>query len=438
MKPVLFIKETLADAIKVLTSREGLKNLYGVSLYRNAVYLMLSSIVLGLTGFFFWVVAARLYPVEGVGLASAAISAMGLLALLSTLGLDYGLIRFLPQAGGGSRDMMNTCFTIGAITAIALSLIFLAGLPLWSPALLSIRAHPAFIAAFVMFTVAITLQSFTRQTFIAERRTEFAVWQGLIFGLLRFVPLVALAALFHTFGIFASWGIAASIAVAISISLLIPRVEARYLPFPVVKKEIVKDIAHFSGANYIATLIGGMPHFILPLMVINLLGAEQSAYFYIGYAIANILLTIPMATSFSLFAEGSYDEENLARDVRRSLKLVLLILIPAIVIVFLLGDKILLLFGEAYSENATRLLWCLALSALPAGINTIYFGKKRVEKRMRSVMVLSALVTAAILGLSYFLLPRMGIIGAGIACLIGRGLVSLGTTGALLRRHQGA
>ena len=72
IKPVLFVKETLAEATKVLTSREGLKNLYGVSLYRNAVYLMLNSAILAITGFFFWVLAARLYPVEGVGFASAA------------------------------------------------------------------------------------------------------------------------------------------------------------------------------------------------------------------------------------------------------------------------------------------------------------------------------------------------------------------------------
>ena len=433
---ISLFKSVFLDAFRLARyPREGLKSLYGVSLYRNAVYLMLSSAVGAATGFFFWMVAARLYPVEGVGLASAAISAVGLLALLSTLGLDYGLIRFLPNSGEKANKIINSCFTIGGIAAIALSLIFLAGLPFWSPALLSIRGHPVFFAAFVIFTAIITLQSFTRQTFVAERKAEFALWQGLIFGLLRFIPLVALASFFHTFGIFASWGVASSVAVATSIFLFIPRAQTGYFPFPVVKKEVVNEMAHFSAANYIATLIGGMPHFILPLMVINLLGAEQNAYFYIGYAIANILLTVPIAASFSLFAEGSCDEESLARNVARTLKLVLVILIPAIVIIFVLGDKILLLFGEAYSENATRLLWCLALSAFPASINSIYFSKKRVEKRMRSVVILNVIAAVAILGLSYFLLPTMGIVGAGVACLIGRGLVSLGIVGSLLHRR---
>ena len=99
-----FVKETLVDAARILTTKESLKGLYGVSLYRNAVYLMINSGVFAITGFFFWMAAARLYPTEAVGLASAAIVASGLLALLSTLGLDCGLIRFLPWSGEKARD----------------------------------------------------------------------------------------------------------------------------------------------------------------------------------------------------------------------------------------------------------------------------------------------------------------------------------------------
>jgi len=78
--------------------RDKIRGFLRISLYRNAAYLLMTSGTNSLAGFVFWAMAARLYPAEGVGLASAAISAMGLLALLSTLGMDYGLIRFLPGA----------------------------------------------------------------------------------------------------------------------------------------------------------------------------------------------------------------------------------------------------------------------------------------------------------------------------------------------------
>ncbi|MBA7502786.1 hypothetical protein ES706_01380 [subsurface metagenome] len=436
MKPLSFIRATFLDALGIVRSpREGLKSLYGISLYRNAVYLMLNSAILALTGFFFWAVAARLYPVEGVGLASAAISAMSLLAVLSTLGLTYGLIRFLPKAGEKSRDMINSCFTIGGLTSIALSLIFLAGLPFWSPALLPIREHPVFFAAFIIFAGAITFQSFTQQTFVAKRKAGFALAQGLTFGLLRFIPLVALAALFHTFGIFASWGIAASVAVAIGIFLFLPKVQAGYRPVPTIRRQAINDMMHFSFVNYAANILWAIPTYVLPLMVVNLLGAEQNAYFYIARAIASVLFMIPLAASFSLLAEGSHNEERLASDIKRSLRLILFLLIPAIIIIFFLGDKILLFFGAVYSENATRLLRILAISALPVSLNYIYFSIKRVEMKMKGVIGLSAFIAVATLALSHVLLPRMGIIGAGIAWLVSQAVVAV-VTGCKLWRRQ--
>lgn len=110
-----FVKETIVDAARIFASREAVKGLYRVSLYRNAVYLMINSAIVSFTGFFFWMAAARLYPAEAVGLASAAMAAIGLLAILSTLGLDFALIRFLPGSGEKARDMINSCFTIGAL-----------------------------------------------------------------------------------------------------------------------------------------------------------------------------------------------------------------------------------------------------------------------------------------------------------------------------------
>ena len=121
------VKETFTDGVKTLTSKEGLKRLYGVSLYRNAIYLMLNSAALAVLGFVFWILAARFYSTEEVGLAAAIIAAATFLALLSTLGLDYGLIRFMPNSGKKFNSLVNSCFTVSGLAAIVFSLIFLAG-----------------------------------------------------------------------------------------------------------------------------------------------------------------------------------------------------------------------------------------------------------------------------------------------------------------------
>lgn len=85
-------------------------------------------------GFIFWVLVTQFYSEVAVGFSSAVISAMGLLATVSVLGLDVSLIRFLPQAEK-PRELINTCFTIGTLSSLIISVAFPSSLNLWPPVL---------------------------------------------------------------------------------------------------------------------------------------------------------------------------------------------------------------------------------------------------------------------------------------------------------------
>jgi O-antigen/teichoic acid export membrane protein len=93
------------------------------------------------------------------------------------------------------------------------------------------------------------------------------------------------------------------------------------------------------------------------------------------------------------------------------------LLVPAIAVVFLLGGKVLLLFGRAYSEAATQLLWLLSLATLPMTLNLTYFSIRRVQHRMADVVLSLGWILVGTLGLGAVLLPRMGLIGAGVVWL---------------------
>jgi O-antigen/teichoic acid export membrane protein len=405
----------------IFSPRKSLKTLFNVSLYRNTFFLVLNNVILQATGFFFWMAAARFYSTEAVGLSSAANTSMLLLATLAALGLDFSLVRFLPNAGEKSKDIINTSFTIGGLVSVVLALGFIAGLNIWSPALIPIRQNPVFFIVFVVTVVATTLNTFAQRVFTAKLKSSLAMTRGLTFGLSRIVFLVPLAIFYQSFGIFTAWGLAVILAVVISLTAL-SKIENNYRPLPVVKKDILKDMMRFSFTNYIANIIWFLPGSILPIIVINMVGAEQNAYFYIAWALGNILFNIPTSLSYSLLAEASSDQSKMKRDVTRSLKLIMVILVLAILVMLAIGDKLLLLFGQAYSENATRLLQLLALSALPQGIIQVFFSVKRVEMRMKSVIVLSAFITIIALGLSFMLIPRIGIEGVGIARLVSQGV----------------
>jgi O-antigen/teichoic acid export membrane protein len=392
---------------------------------------MMNNALYGVVGLAFWVIAARFSSAEDVGLASASVSAMLLVSLLATPGLDYALIRFLPASGKDANAMINSCLTISGFTSIALALIFILGLDLWSPALIFLRQNPWFFCAFVLFTTGWTIYVLTGRVFIAKRSAGYTLAQGMIFNITRLALVVFLPAFFYAFGIFASWGIATIVAFIIGAFLFLRLVQAGYFPRPTVNRAIIAKMMRFSLANYIVSLLWFAPTYILPLMVVNLLDAESNAYFYIAWSIASVLFSIPISASFSLFAEGSIDEKNLDRNAKKSLVFTLAIIIPAILVIVFLGDKILLLFSAAYSEKATSLLQLLALSCLPVSIINIYFGFKRAKMQMGSVIVLNTFMAISALTLSWVLIPRMGIQGAGIAwlssqCLAASAIVLLG------------
>ena len=245
--------------------------------------------------------------------------------------------------------------------------------------------------------------------------------------------VILLGLVFNAFGIFASWAIALCVTSLLGIFLLLPRIRKDYRPRFSINRKAIGETVHFSAANYIAHFAIAAPGFILPIMTVNMLGAEANAYFYIAWMLGFILLSIASAVSMSLFAEGSYDEGKLRLVMRQSLKLTFLILVPVVIIVLAVGDKLLILFGAAYSESGATLLRILAVAALPASMSHIYLGMKRVQKKLATIIALTGSISLGILVLSYILLPNMGINGVGIACLASYGMAAIVITFDWLR-----
>jgi O-antigen/teichoic acid export membrane protein len=418
------IFKTLSEAAHIITSKERIKQLFHIPLYSNAFYLMLSTAITAILGFLFWIIVARFYTEAEVGLASAIISSICLLSSLGYVGLNFSLIRFLPQAEK-PQELINTCFTLSGLISVVLAGIFIAGLQWWSPALAFIKESAVFSLAFVAFVLLWTLSYFIDNAFIARRRAGFVLSKNIIIALLRIPLPILLVAFFHTFGIVASWAIAVIVAVAVSLFLFLPKVQKSYKPVPVLKLNLIKGVWRYSGASYLAELVTIAPGTLFPIMVVNLLSAESNAYFYIAWMIASLLSAIPLAVSQSLFAEGSHFEEKLGENVGKSLKFTFLLLIP-VVILFVFGGKWLLLaFGQAYSSHALSLLRILTISSLPLGINCIYTSILRVTNRIKELAGIWAFVALATLLTSYLILPTTGIIGIGYTWLVAHSLVAL-------------
>ncbi len=367
-------------------------------------------------GFLFWTAAARLYHPQDVGLAAAAVSAVGLLAMLSGLGLDYALVRFL-QGAVRPQEIINSCLTIGSVAALLVAGTFLAGLGVWSPAMVPVRSSLAYAASLIVAAVFTTLVGYMAAVYLSRKNARLVFGQSLIFGGAKVGAVIVLAiAGAGAVGLLSAWVVGLLAAAGVGLAVFMPRVESGGFRFrPAVAREVVNDMAHFASANYVSAVLWSAPASLLPIVVTNVAGAEANAYFYVAMSVGGLLAMVPAAVSMSLFAHGSRDETDLLQRAFESARFSLLLLAPAIVGIFLFGGKVLLIFGRVYSDAGTRLLWMLALSALPLAVNYLFFSVRRVQQRMSGVIAGTAWVLLVTLSLSIILLPKVGLLGAGFA-----------------------
>ncbi len=138
-------------------------------LYKNSFFLMLSRVFNVACGFVFWIVAAKFYSVEDVGVATALISSLGLVILFSRFGFDFSLIRFI-HVNDKSR-VMNTCLAITTVSSLIIGVIYLSGIAFFASGLSFIQG-PGYAAMFLLFVIMNSIVSITGNALTAMRRAR--------------------------------------------------------------------------------------------------------------------------------------------------------------------------------------------------------------------------------------------------------------------------
>ena len=81
-------------------------------------------------------------------------------------------------------------------------------------------------------------------------------------------------------------------------------------------------------------------------------------------------------------------------------------------------------FGPGYAHGGGTLLRLLALALIPNVIVAIGLSVARIQHDGRLVILIQGALCVPIVGLSLLLLPRLGIEGVGVACLVGQTAVA--------------
>lgn len=390
---------------KLKNNFNSLKNHLESPLYVNSFYIMLTMAASSVIGFVFWIVAAKVYSPSSVGINTALISSLSVLTLISMLGFDQSIIRFFPE--GDKSRIFSTAIIITVFATAVFGLIFILGIDLWAPSLSMIKNNALLFYVFLLANVLTVLAGIA---FLALRKAKYYFIQNLITGirLILLIPFVALTSL----GIFSSYGVSFVIALIFSIIVL--------YKFGIHPKKFDKnfltDSFHFSAGNYTFGILTVIPSQILSIIILNTLGADQTAYYYIAFTIASILFIIPQAFSTSLFVEGSHGEP-LRKNILRSLGSIFSLLIPLAIIFYIMGGFILTLIGHNYL-NALGLFDLMILSSIFMVPYYIFISIKKVQKDMKSLIFIGALLTTLTIGLSYLLMLKYGLMGVGYGWIV--------------------
>jgi len=392
------------------------------SLYGNSIYLILSTAVMALLGFFSWIIIARLFTPHQIGLATTLVSVISLLANLSLMGLNVGLIRYLPPSDSKRKnEIINTSFIIIILTSIFASFIYLIGLDVFSPKLHFVKSNLLLIVLFVLFAIIFSLDLTTESIFIALRKSKYVLMKNGFISILKLILPVCLIGLAF-YGIFLAISIATSAAVIFSVTVLIRKLNYRFTPK--INIELIKNMAKFSFGNYIAASLSQLPNQILPIIITNQLSPKISAFYYVVMMIANFLYVIPTAIAEALFAEGSHNEKELHTHTIRATKVIFAIVTPALICVILFGKFVLNFFGEEYANQGYPFLVILATSTIFLAATRICATILKIHHQIKALIISYIISTFSIIVFSYLLI-KFGLIGIGYAWLLGKMILAI-------------
>lgn len=417
---------SLEPRIKTLSTSRLIAHVQA-PLYRNAYAWMISTGISSGLGIIYWIVAARYYTTEVVGLSATMISAMIFLSGVSQLNLMSALIRFIPNAGQATSRLVGYSYAVTALIATVLGLLIVGGFRDWFSRFIFPDTSADLTLWFIVSTVIWCIFALQDSVLTGLRDAVWVPAENISYAVAKIALLVLFAKPLPQYGIFASWIIPVVVAILPINLLIFRRLVPRHVrmtkaqALPIVPTQIVKYIA----GNYAGWLFMLASIRLLPVMVTHQAGARAGAYFFLSWMIANSLKLVTTNMAMSLTVEGVREPAKLKAQGSNFLINIAGIFVPMITVLLLGAPYILGLLGGSYSVEGTALLRLLALSVIPSIVTAIYTSVAQVRNRVASIVVVQGSFCVLVLTLSFALLRLYGITGVGFAFLASETIIAL-------------
>jgi O-antigen/teichoic acid export membrane protein len=400
---------------------------------RNALALIANTGITSVLGFAYWIAAARYYSPAVVGESAALLSALLLLANIAELNLYNTLIRFLPTAGGRAGTYVLRAYLAVIVAGLMVGVV---ALPLLDSLTLLDQLLGfgwAGLACFLGAVVAFTLFALQDSVAIGLRAAAWVPVENALFGVGKLLLLVLFAG-WGRLGIFTSWLLSMLVVLILMTLLVMWRLLPRHTT-PSAHVELIsrRQVAAFMTVDNVTLLAATAGTHVLPVVVATRAGTEANGYFFVAWTVGTALNLALVNAASSLVVEGARRRNELGALVLLLLRRFAMLAIPLVVLVLLAAYPILLLYGGSYAENGTTLLRIVALAVLPRIVIVVWMSVNRVTGHLGRILFVEVSLSAAVLGLSWYLLPTYGIVSVGSAHLAAQIIAAAAVAPGILR-----
>ncbi|HWX46074.1 MAG TPA: hypothetical protein VNY52_12225 [Solirubrobacteraceae bacterium] len=406
-------------------------------LLRSAYSLLANTAVTSALGMGFWVAAARLYPSTTVGRDTVLISVMIELSTVCQLNLGNGIVRFLPDIGERSARTLGAVYGLTGGVALVVGSAFVLVAPGVSHELAYLGDEPALALGFVAALALWGLFTLQDAALMATRRAPWIPIENGLFGALKLVALPALLVAGAVNGVFLAWALPMAL-LLVPVNLLVFR---RAIPAHVasgaressISRLGPRRVVRFLTQDYLASVFTQATLTVLPLLVITILGARESAYFAMPFTIAMAFDTFAYSACASLVVEATLEQESLRALTRVFARRVLALLMPAAALLALAAPLVMLPFGRLYAEHGAGVLRLLLCASLLRTVIALFSAVARVQGRGLRLALVELTLLVLVLGPAVPLAHSHGIEGVAAAWLAANALICLAVVPLLIR-----
>jgi O-antigen/teichoic acid export membrane protein len=378
-------------------------------------------------GFLFWLLAARVFAPDVVGLAAGVVAAVMLCVQLALLGVGSALIALFPESRPRPGRLLDTALTLAIVTGLVAGGLFLALAASLFPEVGVVGRSPAFAALFALMSALGTVGVVLDQASTTLRRGDQALVRGVLNGILSLVALGALAIAATPAGsmaIFACWVVGGAAACALG-AVQLDGALARYRYRPRLARRTARRLIAVGLPNHALTLADRAPGLLLPVLVTEVLSPTANAYWYAVWMMAWVVFVVPVQVGMTLFAEAADRPHDTERLVMHGVRSSLAVGLAAAVVLAVLADVALSLLGARYAAAGATPLRVLVWGVVPLAFVQAYYGRCRAARRLGE-----AVAAAVIFGVLAVAASIVAGAGAGLTAMAGAWLACQTLAGA--------